>query len=150
LKALVPYYAGKVRCIYIDPPYNTGNENWIYNDAVNSPEMKAWLGKVVGKEAEDLSRHDKWLCMMYPRLQLLKRFLREDGAIFISIDDNEIANLRALIGDDHLAEDFFTEKFGPAPFGRSRLCFAVRPPRRPLAAALDEQGRTGKGTIQEP
>ena len=76
LRALLPYYAGKVKCIYIDPPYNTGNEGWIYNDAVNSPEMRAWLGQVVGKEAEDLSRHDKWLCMMYPRLRLLREFLR--------------------------------------------------------------------------
>jgi adenine-specific DNA-methyltransferase len=68
LKALIPYYAGKVKCIYIDPPYNTGNEGWVYNDNVNTPELKAWLGSIVGKEAEDLSRHDKWLCMMYPRL----------------------------------------------------------------------------------
>ena len=96
LKALLPYYAGQVKCIYIDPPYNTGNEGWVYNDNVNSPEIKAWLGKVVGKEAEDLSRHDKWLCMMYPRLRLLKDMLREDGAIFISIDDAEVANLRTL------------------------------------------------------
>jgi adenine specific DNA methylase Mod len=68
LKALLPYYAGKVKCIYIDPPYNTGNENWRYNDNVNAPEMKKWLNEVVGKEGEDLTRHDKWLCMMYPRL----------------------------------------------------------------------------------
>ena len=68
LKALLPYYAGQVKCIYIHPPYNTGNENWVYNDNVNSPQMRDWLGKVVGGEAEDLSRHDKWLCMMYPRL----------------------------------------------------------------------------------
>lgn len=81
LKALLPYYAGKVKCIFIDPPYNTGNEGWIYNDNVSSPEIKAWLGSVVGKEAEDLSRHDKWLCMMYPRLRLLKEFLRDDGSI---------------------------------------------------------------------
>ena len=52
LKALLPTHAGKVKCIYIDPPYNTGNENWIYNDAVNSHEMKAWFGRTVGKEAE--------------------------------------------------------------------------------------------------
>jgi site-specific DNA-methyltransferase (adenine-specific)/adenine-specific DNA-methyltransferase len=96
LKALLPYYAGQVKCIYIDPPYNTGNEKWIYNDAVNSPEMRKWLGKVVGGEAEDLSRHDKWLCMMYPRLALLREFLREDGAIFVSIDDNELANIKLL------------------------------------------------------
>lgn len=93
LRALLPYYAGKVKCIYIDPPYNTGNEGWVYNDNVNSPEMRDWLGKVVGKEAEDLSRHDKWLCMMYPRLRLLREFLREDGIIAVSIDDDEHANL---------------------------------------------------------
>ena len=96
LKSLLPYYAGKVKCIYIDPPYNTGNEGWIYNDNVNSPEIKEWLGNVVGKEAEDLSRHDKWLCMMYPRLKLLREFLREDGSIWISIDNNEITSLKAM------------------------------------------------------
>jgi len=99
LKALLPHYAGQVKCIYIDPPYNTGNEGWVYNDNVNSPEMKTWLGKVVGSETEDLSRHDKWLCMMYPRLVLLREMLREDGAIFISIDDVEVANLRSLIDE---------------------------------------------------
>jgi site-specific DNA-methyltransferase (adenine-specific)/adenine-specific DNA-methyltransferase len=90
LKALLPYYAGQVKCIYIDPPYNTGNEGWVYNDNVNSPEMREWLGKVVGGEAEDLSRHDKWLCMMYPRLALLREMLREDGSLWMSIDDNEV------------------------------------------------------------
>ena len=97
LKALLPYYGGKVKCIYIDPPYNTGNEGWVYNDNVNSPEIRKWLGQVVGREAEDLSRHDKWLCMMYPRLVLLRQFLREDGAIFISLDDNEAATCRLLV-----------------------------------------------------
>jgi adenine-specific DNA-methyltransferase len=99
LKALLPRYAGKVKCIYIDPPYNTGNEGWIYNDNVNSPEINRWLGQVVGKEAEDLSRHDKWLCMMYPRLLLLRQFLGKDGAIFVSIDDGEIATLRLLMDE---------------------------------------------------
>jgi len=106
LKALLPYYAGRVKCIYIDPPYNTGNENWVYNDAVNSSEMRNWLGKVVGAEAEDLSRHDKWLCMMYPRLSLLREFLRSDGAIFVSIADHEIHTLRMLMD----------EVFGPRNF----------------------------------
>lgn len=106
LKALLPYYASQVRCIYIDPPYNTGNENWVYNDNVNSPEMRAWLGSVVGGEGEDLSRHDKWLCMMYPRLRLLQRFLSRDGAIFVSIDDNEVHHLRMLMD----------EIFGPQNF----------------------------------
>ena len=99
LKALLPYYAGKVKCIYIDPPYNTGNEGWVYNDNVNSPEIKAWLGEVVGKEAEDLSRHDKWLCMMYPRLRLLKEFLSEDGSIFISIGDEEFHHLTIMMNE---------------------------------------------------
>ncbi|MBK6984194.1 MAG: site-specific DNA-methyltransferase [Bacteroidetes bacterium] len=96
LKALLPEYEGKIKCIYIDPPYNTGNENWVYNDNVNDPKIKKWLGQVVGKEAEDLTRHDKWLCMMYPRLKLLHKLLAEDGAIFISIDDNEQANLKLV------------------------------------------------------
>ena len=77
LKALMPFYYGKVKCIYIDPPYNTGNEKWVYNDKVNSKQIKAWLNKVVGAEGEDLCRHDKWLCMMYPRLKLLKDLLAE-------------------------------------------------------------------------
>ncbi len=106
LKALLPHYAGQVKCIYIDPPYNTGNEGWVYNDNVNSPEIKKWLGDVVGREAEDLSRHDKWLCMMYPRLVLLKKFLREDGAIFVSIDDNEVATLRLLMDEIFGAKNF--------------------------------------------
>ena len=96
LKALLPQYEGKVKCIYIDPPYNTGNEGWVYNDNVNVPKIKKWLGEVVGKEGEDLSRHDKWLCMMYPRLKLLQRLLAEDGVIFISIDDNELYNLKSI------------------------------------------------------
>ncbi|KDS93890.1 site-specific DNA-methyltransferase [Dermabacter hominis] len=96
LKALLPRYEGKVDCIYIDPPYNTGNENWVYNDNVNDPQIKKWLGEVVGKEGEDLSRHDKWLCMMYPRLRLLHRLLAPTGSIFISIDDWEAASLRLM------------------------------------------------------
>lgn len=96
LKALLPEYEGRIKCIYIDPPYNTGNEGWVYNDNVNDPRIKKWLGEVVGQEGEDLTRHDKWLCMMYPRLKLLQRLLSDDGAIFISIDDNEQANLKLI------------------------------------------------------
>jgi adenine-specific DNA-methyltransferase len=96
LKSLLPEYEGKIKCIYIDPPYNTGNEKWVYNDNVNHPKIKKWLGEVVGKDGEDLSRHDKWLCMMYPRLKLLHKLLADDGVIFISIDDNEQANLKLL------------------------------------------------------
>jgi adenine-specific DNA-methyltransferase len=106
LKALLPYYRGQVRCIYIDPPYNTGNEGWAYNDNVNSAEIRGWLGKVVGSEADDLSRHDKWLCMMYPRLALLAEFLSEDGAIFVSIDDNEIRSLRSIMDEIFRSRNF--------------------------------------------
>ncbi|HMZ70139.1 MAG TPA: site-specific DNA-methyltransferase [Pseudomonadales bacterium] len=108
LKALLPRYAGQVKCIYIDPPYNTGNEGWVYNDNVNSPEIRRWLGEVVGREGETLDRHDRWLCMMYPRLVLLKQFLREDGAIFVSIDDNEVATLRLLLDEIFGARNFVT------------------------------------------
>lgn len=120
LKALLPRYAGKVKCIYIDPPYNTGNEGWVYNDNVNSPEIRKWLGEVVGKEGETLDRHDRWLCMMYPRLVLLKQFLREDGAIFISIDDNEVAALRLMMDEVFGARNFlcafaWEKRYSPPP-----------------------------------
>lgn len=99
LKALLPQYEGRVKCIYIDPPYNTGNEGWVYNDNVNDPKIRKWLGEVVGKEGEDLSRHDKWLCMMYPRLKLLQKLLAEDGAIFISISDVEEEHLKLICNE---------------------------------------------------
>lgn len=108
LKSLLPEYEGKIKCIYIDPPYNTGNEGWVYNDNVNDPKIKKWLGQVVGKEAEDLTRHDKWLCMMYPRLKLLHKLLAEDGAIFISIDDNEQANLKLVCDEIFGGGNFIT------------------------------------------
>jgi adenine-specific DNA-methyltransferase len=108
LKALLPLYAGKIKCIYIDPPYNTGNEKWAYNDNVNSPMMQEWLGKVVDRE--DLARHDKWLCMMTPRLKLLKELLGDDGVIFVSIDDNEMHRLLLLMdevfGEEHRVGTF--------------------------------------------
>lgn len=110
LKSLLPEYEGKIKCIYIDPPYNTGNEGWVYNDNVNHPKIKKWLGQIVGKESEDLSRHDKWLCMMYPRLKLLHKLLANDGAIFISIDDNEHANLK-LICDEIFGNRNFQGNF---------------------------------------
>ena len=109
LKSLLPEYEGKVKCIYIDPPYNTGNEGWVYNDNVNHPKIKKWLGEVVGKDGEDLTRHDKWLCMMYPRLQLLHKLLADDGAIFISIDDNEQANLKLICDEIFGLNNFITD-----------------------------------------
>ena len=104
LKALLPSYAGQVKCIYIDPPYNTGSEGWAYNDNVNSPMMQEWLGKVV--DSDDLTRHDKWLCMMMPRLKLLKELLSNDGVIFASIDDHEAANLKKLMEEVFGEENF--------------------------------------------
>jgi site-specific DNA-methyltransferase (adenine-specific)/adenine-specific DNA-methyltransferase len=108
LKALLPYYKGRVKCICIDPPYNTGNEGWAYNDNVNSPAIRKWLGQTVGKEGETLDRHDRWLCMMYPRLALLREFLSEDGSIFVCLDDNEIHALRYLMDDVFGAQNFVT------------------------------------------
>lgn len=109
LKALLPRYSGKVKCIYIDPPYNTGNEGWKYNDKVNSPIIKEWL-KQNGIGTDDLERHDKWLCMMWPRLQLLKELLSDDGVIFVSIDSNEQFRLMAIMeeifGIDNFISDF--------------------------------------------
>lgn len=108
LKALLPTYAGKIKCIYIDPPYNTGNEGWVYNDNVKSPIIKEWIGKVVGKETDDFTRDDKWLCMMLPRLKLLRELLSDEGTVFVSADDHEMHNLRVLMDEifgqnNHLA-----------------------------------------------
>lgn len=125
LKSLLPEYEGRVKCIYIDPPYNTGNEGWVYNDRVNDPRIVKWLGEVVGKEGEDLSRHDKWLCMMYPRLKLLQRLLAEDGFIFISIDVFEYANLKCILD----------EIFGSNNF---RNCIAVRRGIKNVQAQFEE------------
>lgn len=125
LKSLLPKYEGKIKCIYIDPPYNTGNENWVYNDNVNDPQIQRWLHQVVGKEGEDLSRHDKWLCMMYPRLKLLQRLLADDGVIFISIDVFEYAHLKCIMD----------EIFGIANF---RNCIAVRRGIKNVQAQFEE------------
>ena len=104
LKALLPTHQGKIKCIYIDPPYNTGKEEWVYNDSVNDPMIKEWLGKAVDKD--DLTRHDKWLCMMWPRLKMLKELLSEQGLIFVSIDENEVHHLK-MIMDEIFGEDNF-------------------------------------------
>ena len=108
LKSLLPYYANAVKIIYIDPPYNTGNTSWIYSDNSDSPLIKKWLNDTVN--VDDLSRSDKWLCMMYPRLKLLRELLREDGTIFISIDDSEFGHLRMvcdeIFGRKNLIETF--------------------------------------------
>ena len=121
LKALLPEYEGKIKCIYIDPPYNTGEEKWAYNDNVNHPKILKWLGEVVGKEGDDLSRHDKWLCMMYPRLKLLHRLLNDQGAIFISLDENEVVHAR-LMCNEIFGKDKFVAQISLLcnPKGRSQ------------------------------
>ena len=119
LKALLPHYANRVKCIYIDPPYNTGNENWCYNDNVNSPLMQEWLATNSPVDNEDLERHDKWLCMMWSRLHLLKELLVDDGVIFISIDDNEQHHLRMLMDEIFGEENFLAGIIWQHRYGRS-------------------------------
>lgn len=165
LKALLPNYAGQVKCIYIDPPYNTGNESWVYNDNVNSPEMRAWLGNVVGKEADDLSRHDKWLCMMYPRLALLKEFLHPDGSIWISIDDSEVASLRLLMDEIFGRQSFIACNVWQKRYSRENreaigdvheylMVYAINPERfkatRNLVPLTEEQAKIYKNQNQDP
>ena len=129
LKALLPRYAGRVKCIYIDPPYNTGNEGWVYSDSVNSPLMREWIRANSPVDGEDLERHDKWLCMMWPRLHLLRDLLSDDGAIFVSIDDNEQHHLRMLMD-----EVFGEEKFIASISCRTR---GSPPNDRPIASVND-------------
>ncbi|MYA74472.1 MAG: site-specific DNA-methyltransferase [Acidimicrobiaceae bacterium] len=118
LKALMPRFAGRVKCIYIDPPYNTGNEGWVYNDNTNGPILKHWLANEGPVDGEDLERHDKWLTMMWPRLHLLKELLSEDGVIFVSIDDNEQHHLRMLMdeifGEENFIANIIWQKKGPS------------------------------------
>jgi adenine-specific DNA-methyltransferase len=109
LKSLLPEYEGRVKCIYIDPPYNTGKKGWVYNDSSEHPNLNKWINKVVGNEDEDLTRHDKWLCMMYPRIQLMKKLLKEDGIMFISINDVEVGNLRLMCDEIFGVKNFLTQ-----------------------------------------
>jgi len=103
LKALLPLYAGKVDCIFIDPPYNTGNEGWCYNDNVNSPMIREWLSSnPVG--IEDGLRHDKWLAMMWPRLRLLRELLSERGSLWMTLDDNEVHRARVVLDEVYGAD----------------------------------------------
>jgi adenine-specific DNA-methyltransferase len=105
LKALLPRYAGKVDLVFIDPPYNTGNEGWCYSDGVNSPIMKEWLS-TNPVDGEDMLRHDKWLCMMWPRLVLLRELMADQGSIWITLDDNEVHHARDMLDEIFGAENF--------------------------------------------
>ncbi len=154
-----------MKCIYIDPPYNTGNEGWVYNDNVNSPVIREWLGKVVGKEGETLDRHDRWLCMMYPRLLLLKRFLSPDGSIWISMDDSEIALLRVLMDEIFGRERFIACNIWQKRYSRENreaigdvheylLVYAIDPERfkemRNRVPLTEEQSRIYKNPNNDP
>jgi adenine-specific DNA-methyltransferase len=105
LKALLPLYAGKVDCVFIDPPYTPGNENWSYNDNVNSPMMREWLSSNP-VTIEDGLRHDKWCAMMYPRLKLLHELLSENGSLWVTLDDNEVSNARLMLDELFGDENF--------------------------------------------
>lgn len=112
LKALMPHYAGKIDCVFIDPPYNTGTESWSYNDNVNSPMMREWFdGNPVTKE--DMLRHDKWLCMMYPRLKLLNELLSDKGTLWMTLDDNESHHARAILDDIFGEQNFIATCIWP-------------------------------------
>jgi adenine-specific DNA-methyltransferase len=123
LKILQKSYYGKVKMIYIDPPYNTGNDSFIYPDKFS--QTKASYQTQVGDKDQDGNKtkdgkfhknrkengqyHSNWLNMMYPRLFLAKNLLRQDGVIFISIDDNEVHNLRLLMNEVFGEENFVAE-----------------------------------------
>jgi adenine-specific DNA-methyltransferase len=109
LKSLLPRYAGKVDLVFIDPPYNTGNEGWCYNDNVNSPIMREWLS-TNPVDGEDMLRHDKWLCLMWPRLVLLRELLKPEGLLLMSLDDNEQHHARA-IGTEIFGEESYLGQF---------------------------------------
>jgi len=151
LKALMPFYYGKIKCIYIDPPYNTGNEKWVYNDRVNSPKIKAWLGRVVGPEGDDLCRHDKWLCMMYPRLKLLRELLSDDGVIFVSIDDNEHCYLRQIMDDIFEGKvDFMVwRKSGDDRYGKMKNTTTFRKDHEYILVAYKNEMKLNK-LIEKP
>ena len=147
LKALLPRYAGKVKCIYIDPPYNTGNEGWCYNDNVSSPLMQEWVSAATPSSGEDMERHDKWLSMMWPRLALLRELLADDGPIFVSIDDNEGHHLRCqmneLFGDDVFVGTITWEKKPKRKIPKlRRRCFSQK-----LNMYLYTAGPAGKDAL---
>ncbi|MGI9050433.1 MAG: site-specific DNA-methyltransferase [Rubrobacteraceae bacterium] len=103
LKALLPRYGGRVKLVFIDPPYNADGEVWTYSDRIDAPDIEDWPGKV---EVDDPLRQDKWLSMMYPRLTLLRGLLRSDGVIFVTIGDNELHHLRLLLDEVFGARNF--------------------------------------------
>src|SRR3989338_2583355 len=150
LKSLLPKYQGRIKCIYIDPPYNTGNEGWVYNDNVNSPTIQEWIGEAVGKD--DLTRHDKWLCMMTPRLKLLRELLSGDGVMFISIDDNEIEYLKALLNDVFDKEDIdvmIWKKSGDDRYGKMKNTTTFRKDHEYVVVVFRDQKMLNK-IIEKP
>jgi adenine-specific DNA-methyltransferase len=109
LKWFIPFYPDNIKRIYINPTYNTGNENLVFNDKVNFPKIKKWLEKVVERVSEDLNQHDKWLCKMYPRLKMFDAVLPDEGILFTSINNNELHNHIAILSDIFVPSNFLAE-----------------------------------------
>ena len=156
LKSLMPRYEGRIKCVYIDPPYNTGNKAWIYNDQVNSPRLRDWFREQVPVDSKDMERHDKWLCMMWPRLNLLRELLSDDGVIFVSIDAIEHHHLRMamdeIFGEGNFIADIAvvsnlagsSDQFGIA--GAHEYCLAYAKDRSLVELGrfpVDEEGLAG-------
>lgn len=107
INTLLPYYRNRIKCIYIDPPYNTGNRHWVYKDDLSTPIVRDWVAKVIDNKS--ISKHDKWLCVMMPRLMLMKDLLSDEGLIFISIDDNEVHALKLLMDEIFGEQNFVAQ-----------------------------------------
>ena len=104
LRALIPTHAGRAQCLYLAPPRNSGEKGWIYPDLVDAPRIANWCGKIVTRD--DPARHDKWCCMMLPRLRGSQELLADDGAVLVSIDDNDLPFLRLLMNEVFGPENF--------------------------------------------
>ncbi|OHR25148.1 DNA methyltransferase [Corynebacterium sp. HMSC072D01] len=150
LKHLLGSYAGKIKCIYIDPPYNTGSDGFVYNDefGFSAPQLVEKVG-LTEDEAErvlDLrgkSSHSAWLTFMYPRLQLAKELLADDGVIFISIDENEVANLQ-LLGNEVFGEGNFAGEIAWKNSSKNQESYISMQHEMILAWVRDKQHNNGE------
>lgn len=162
LKLLQKSYAGKIKMIYIDPPYNTGND-FVYDDDFTEP-LQEYLRRTgqVDEEGKTMTTnkrsdgrfHSKWLSMMYPRLRLARNLLREDGVIFVSIDDNEVHNLRAIMNEIFGEENFIEQICWKSKYGAGAqtkgfisvheyiLCFSKSPIQN-LDSPLNSEDKKG-------
>ena len=144
LKSLMPQYEGRVKCVYIDPPYNTGNNGWVYNDNVSSPLLQDWLHDQSGIDG-DLARHDRWLCMMWPRLQLLRDLLSDSGVIFVSIDAIEHHHLRMLMDEIFGQSNFIADIAVVSNLSGSSDQFGIAGAHEYCLAYAGDRSRVGLG-----